>query len=72
MLHGVMRQGGYDANIASLASGASTYSDGTASVRLAPGKYLVESDEQVREIDDESMYGNRPGEDKDRGKTDST
>lgn len=34
MLHGVMRQGGYDANIRSLASGGSTYSDGTTTVPL--------------------------------------
>ena len=38
----------------------------------AHGQDLVEADKQVRQIDDESMYGNRPGEDKDRGKTDST
>lgn len=38
----------------------------------AHGKDLVEADKQVREIDDESMYGSRPGEDKDRRKTDST
>ena len=37
----------------------------------AHGQDLVEADKQVREIDDESMYGNRPGEDKDRSKTDS-
>ncbi|HEX5870439.1 MAG TPA: hypothetical protein VFY65_08490 [Longimicrobium sp.] len=45
-------------------------------VPLAPanahGKDLVEADKQVRQIDDESMYGSRPGEDKDRAKTDST
>ena len=45
-------------------------------VPLAPanahGQDLVEADKQVRQIDDESMYGSRPGEDKDRGKTDST
>jgi hypothetical protein len=35
----------------------------------AHGKDLVEADKQVREIDDESMYGSRPGEDKDRGRT---
>jgi hypothetical protein len=38
----------------------------------AHGQDLVEADKQVREIDDESMYGSRPGEDKDRHKTDST
>ena len=38
----------------------------------AHGEDLVEADKQVREIDDESMYGGRPGEDKDRRKTDST
>lgn len=38
----------------------------------AHGQDLVEADKQVREIDDESMYGSRPGEDKDRRKTDST
>ena len=34
MLHGVMRQGGYEANIRSLAAGDATYSDGTAIVPL--------------------------------------
>lgn len=34
MRHGVMRQGGYDANIRSLVAGTSTYSDGTATVPL--------------------------------------
>lgn len=34
MLHGVMRQGGYDANIRALAPGATTYSEGGTSVSL--------------------------------------
>lgn len=34
MLHGVMRQGSYDANITSLAPGATTYTDGTTRVPL--------------------------------------
>lgn len=37
----------------------------------AHGQDLVEADKQVRQIDDESMYGSRPGEDKDRSKTDN-
>lgn len=36
----------------------------------AQGQDLVDSEEQVPQIDDESMYGNRPGEDKDRRETD--
>lgn len=35
----------------------------------AHGRDRVDAHEQVREIDEESMYGSRPGEDKDRGKT---
>jgi hypothetical protein len=35
----------------------------------AHGQDRVEADKQVRAIDDESMYGSRPGEDKDRAKT---
>jgi hypothetical protein len=34
MLHGVMRQGSYDANIRSLAPGGTTYVDGAATVPL--------------------------------------
>lgn len=34
MLHGVMRQGGYDSNVRSLAPGGTTYFDGTATVPL--------------------------------------
>lgn len=34
MVHGVMRQGSYDANIRSLAPGATTYIDGTATVDI--------------------------------------
>jgi hypothetical protein len=36
----------------------------------AHGKDLVDSTDEVPQIDDESMYGNRPGEDKDRAETD--
>lgn len=35
----------------------------------AQGEDLVESQEQVQHIDDESMYDRRPGEDKDRRET---
>lgn len=34
MLHGLMRQGGYDANVRSLAPGATTYVEGSAIVAL--------------------------------------
>jgi hypothetical protein len=43
--------------------------DVAASPANAHGQDLVEADKQVRAIDDESMYGNRPGEDKDRHET---
>ncbi len=36
----------------------------------AHGKDVVDSPDEVPQIDDESMYGNRPGEDKDRAETD--
>ncbi|HEX2077775.1 MAG TPA: hypothetical protein VHG08_08705 [Longimicrobium sp.] len=35
----------------------------------AHGRDRVASDQDVPQIDEESMYGNRPGEDKDRRKT---
>ena len=35
----------------------------------AHGQDRVAADRAVPEIDDESMYGNRPGEDKDRSET---
>ena len=37
---------------------------------IAHGQDRVASDKDVPAIDDESMYGNRPAEDKDRAETD--
>ena len=37
---------------------------------IAHGRDRVASDKDVPAIDDESMYGNRPAEDKDRAETD--
>ena len=36
----------------------------------AHGKDVVDSQNEVRQVDDESAYENRPGEDKDRAETD--